>query len=352
MSKDGKTEQPTARRLKDARDEGQIPRSQEVATATSLLAALLVGMTVGPAIWRVWREQTAALLLLDTTGGDVRTLVTAAAARIFLAVVAPFALAGAFAGITSNIVQVGAKLRPKAAKPKLSRLSPKTGLERLKPASSLWELGRTAIKLGLVTAVVWSPLQSWQDHVYDGWTFQSGLGITGEILATIFLRVSVVAALVAVADYVWNRRKLTRNLRMTKEEVRHELKDQMGDPLLRSRRTQRARELSRNRMLASISDADVVITNPTHLAVALKYVPSEPAPKVLAKGADRAAARIRAEARRHGVMVTENVALARALFRRVKPGDYVPQALFEAVAVVLATVYRRRTRAAATGGLR
>jgi flagellar biosynthetic protein FlhB len=353
---DGKTEQPTPRRLKDARAEGQIPRSQEVGTAASLLAALLVGLAVGPPIWKVWQEQTVTLLTLDLTG-DVRTLVTSAAVRIFVSVVAPFAVAGTFAAIAGNVVQVGAKLRPKAAKPKLSRISPKAGLERLKPSTSLWELGRTAAKLGLVTAVVWSPLQSWRDSVQQGWTFASGLDATGEILATIFVRVIAVALLVAVADYVWNRRKMMRKLRMTKDEVRREAKDQMGDPMLRSRRSQRARELSRNRMMASVALADVVVTNPTHLAVALKYAPSEPAPKVLAKGADRAALRIRAEARRHGVLVTENVALARALFRRVKPGDYVPQALFEAVAVVLATVYRRRARtgphaAAPMGALR
>jgi flagellar biosynthetic protein FlhB len=186
---------------------------------------------------------------------------------------------------------------------------------------------------------------SWQDRVHEGWTFQSGISATGEILATIFVRVIAVSAAVAVADYLWNRRKLMRDLRMTKDEVRREAKDQMGDPLMRSRRAERGRQLSRNRMLAGVAQADVVITNPTHLAVALKYSPSEPAPRVVAKGADHAAAKIRAEARRYGILVTEDKPLARALFRRVRQGEYVPQALFEAVAVVLAIVYRRRAAA-------
>lgn len=339
---DGKTEQPTPRRIQQARDEGQIARSQEVGVAVSLVAALLVGLAVGPTMWSVWQVRMATLLSLDVTGGSPRALVTSAAAQMMLVVVAPFAFASVLAGVTGSVVQVGAQIKPKAARPKLSRAAPKAGLQRLKPSTSLWELGRTAIKLAFVTAAVWSPLMSWQSHIERGWTFQSGLAATGDILATIFVRVIAVAAVVAVADYVWNRRKLLRDLRMTKDEVRREMKDQMGDPMLRSRRSERARQLSRNRMLAGVSQADVVITNPTHLAVALKYVPSEPAPRVVAKGADSAAFKIRAEARRHGILVTEDVPLARALFRRVRQGDYVPQALFEAVAVVLATVYRRR----------
>jgi len=342
---DGKTEQPTPRRIKEASDEGQVARSQEVGVAVSLVAALMVGLAVGPTMWDLLLEQMWTLLTLDATAGSTRSAVTSAATRMMLAVVAPFAFASVLAGTTANVLQVGAQIKPKAARPKLSRAAPRAGLQRMKPSTSLWELGRTAVKLALVTAAVWSPLMSWQDRVHVGWTFQSGITATGDILATIFVRVIAVSAAVAVADYLWNRRKLMRDLRMTKDEVRREAKDQMGDPLMRSRRAERGRQLSRNRMLAGVAQADVVITNPTHLAVALKYSPSEPAPRVVAKGADHAAAKIRAEARRYGILVTEDKPLARALFRRVRQGDYVPQALFEAVAVVLAIVYRRRAAA-------
>lgn len=350
MANDGKTEQPTARRLADARDEGQIARSQEVGVAFSLVGALIVGLSIGPTAWALWQEQLAGLLSADVAGGGARALLLGSSARMVLAVVAPFAFASVVTGVVGNVVQVGAQVRVKAARPKLSRLSPKQGLARLKPATALWELGRTAVKLLLVTAVVWLPLMSWRQRISRGWTFGGGLSATGDVLATIFVRVIAVAAAVAIADYLWNRRKLQRDLRMTKDEVRREVKDQMGDPMLRSRRAEKARQLSRNRMLAAVSAADVVITNPTHLAIALKYTPPDPSPKVVAKGADHAAARIRAEAYRHGVLVTENRPLARALYRRVRLGGYVPQSLFEAVAVVLATVYRRRTRAAALAG--
>lgn len=134
---------------------------------------------------------------------------------------------------------------------------------------------------------------------------------------------------------------------MSMQEVKQEHKDSEGDPLVKSQRRRRAVELSRNRMLRDVALADVVITNPTHFAVALRYADGEGAPRVVAKGADKLAAKIRGLAHRHGVLVTENKPLARALYRRCKVGHYVPAALYEAVAVVLAVAYRRRGRVAA-----
>ena len=278
------------------------------------------------------------------TGGTVRDTLASSAATMMFVVVGPFSAAAVIAAIAGGAAQVGFQLRPKAARPKLSRAGLRAGLERLRPATAFWELGRTAVKLALLVVVVWLPAQGWREQIGRGWTFESGLAASGAMLATVVTRAIAVIAVVAVADLLWNRRKLRRDLRMTKDEVRRETKDQLGDPLLRARRSERARQLSRNRMLAGVAHADAVIVNPTHLAVALQYVPSEPAPRVVAKGADRLAAKICAEARRHGVLVTQNIPLARTLYRRVKPGEFIPHALFEAVAVVLATAYRRRAR--------
>ncbi len=347
---EGKTEQPTARRLKKARDEGQVPRSQEVAVAASLAGALIVAVAIGPRIWLVWQQNVAALLSVDLSRVAVRHTVAGVALEMIVVAVVPFFAATTIAAVTAGVGQVGIAFRPQLLRPKLSRIAPRAGLDRLRPSKALWELVRTALKLGLLAGAVWSPVLAWTEQVHRGWTLAGGLGATGEIIATVFIRAVAIAAVVAVADFLWNRRRTRRDLRMTKDEVRRELKEQMGDPLVRSRRTERARQLNRNRVLADIGQADVVITNPTHLAVVLKYVPSDPAPRVLTKGADRAAARICAQARRHGVPVLQNKPLARALFRRVRPGDYVPHALFEAVAIVLATVYRRR-RSAVAGGL-
>lgn len=343
---DGRTEQPTARRLREARERGQIARSAEVSVAATLLAALLAGVAAGPTIHELWRTELTSLLMLDVAGEGIRAVVESSAARMLLVGIVPFLVAGTVATLAGGAIQVGVRLRPKAARPQLSRVSPRAGLQRLKPSTTLWELGRTVGKLALLTAVVWGPLQAWRTQVDDGWTFAGGLTVTGDVLASVILRTIGISVAVAAADYAWNRRKTLRELRMTKDEVKRESRDQLGDPLLRARRTERARQLSRNRMLADVAHADAVIVNPTHLAIALRYDPSEPAPRVIAKGADRLAARICAEARRHGVLITQDIPLARTLYRRVKPGDLIPSALFEAVAVVLATAYRRRGRPA------
>ncbi len=146
---------------------------------------------------------------------------------------------------------------------------------------------------------------------------------------------------IAAADYGYQRWKTGREMRMSKEEVKQEHRNADGDPLIKGQRRRRALELSRNRMLGAVAGADVVVTNPTHFAVALAYADGDAAPRVVAKGTDRIAAKIRAEAYRNGVLVTENRPLARALYRRCKVGSFVPAALYEAVAIVLALAYRR-----------
>jgi flagellar biosynthetic protein FlhB len=145
-----------------------------------------------------------------------------------------------------------------------------------------------------------------------------------------------------VADYLVTRVRTKRSLRMTRRELLQEHKEMEGDPLVRMQRRRRHRELSRNRMIADVATADVVITNPTHLAVALRYRPGEPAPRVVAKGAGRLAQRIRRVAYRHGILVREDPPLARAIYGRCRVGQFIPPALYEAVAIVLAVAYRRR----------
>lgn len=342
---DGRTEQPTARRLRQAREQGQVARSQEPAVAASLLMGVLVVAAVGPTTWTTWELQVARLLTLRTSVDDLSGDVGSLAAAMAVVGIVPFLVGAVLAGLAAGVPQVGLRPRPKLLVPKWSRVGPKAGLNRLKPSVAGWELARSTVKLGALAALLWGPVSAWTDTVQRGWTFAGGIAATAEMLTTLLIRALGIALVVAAADYLWNRRRTARDLRMTKDEVRREVKDQMGDPLMRSRRAERARHLSRNRMMAAVGEADVVVTNPTHLAVALRYTPTEPAPRVVAKGADRMAARIRGEARRHGVGVVEDVGLARALFRRCRPGDFVPHTLYEAVAVVLATAYRRgRTR--------
>lgn len=339
---DGKTEKATPQRRQKARSEGTVARSQEVGVAASLVAAAVSLRVFGGSGIATLREETHLLLANPFTDSVHLGEVAGAAGRMALALGGPLLAAAVLAAVVAGVGQVGVRLTPKAAKPKLSHLSPKKGMERLKPARAGWELVRTAVKLGLLLAIVWVPLRDWSSSLAGGRNLDAGLAATLAQAWTVVGRAVALAAVIAAADYAWNRYRTAKELRMSKDEVRREHKDSEGDPLIRAQRRRRQSELSRNRMLRDVAFADVVVTNPTHLAVALRYADGEAAPRVVAKGADHLAAKIRAEAYRHGVTVTEDKPLARALYRACKPGQYVPSALYEAVAVVLALAYRRR----------
>jgi flagellar biosynthetic protein FlhB len=256
----------------------------------------------------------------------------------------PFLLAATVLGLAGGVGQVGFTLAPKAAKPKLSNLSIKKGLNRFKPSVFIWELVRTGAKLGLLVLFIWGPLQAWIARLGEPLGIIDAMAFTGGQVWQIVLRAAALALAIAAADYAVNRYRHVKELKMSKQELKEEFKSSEGDPMVRSARRQRARDMSRNRMIFDVALADVVVTNPTRLAIALKYDDDEPAPRVVAKGASKLAARIRAEARRNGIPVIEDKPLARALYRRIRIGHYIPATLFEAVAAVLAVAYRRKAR--------
>ncbi len=341
--KDEKTEKATPQRRKKAREEGQVARSQEVGVAGSLLVAAFFMQVFAPGAAETFQEETA-LLLGQTTGEYLPAeRVSGAVGRLVVAVVVPaMGLATAFA-LFSGFSQVGFKPSWKAAKPKLKRLNPKQGMEKLKPAKASWELVRALTKLGLLGLIVAGPLLGWADQM-QGRSLGHGVAEALDQAWALLLRAMLLAVAVAVADFAWQRWSHEKKLKMAKHEVKREHKDTEGDPQIRQMRKRKAAELSRNRMLTEVAHADVVVTNPTHLAVALRYGEGDAAPRVVAKGADHLAARIRHIAHRHGVTVTEDRALARSLYRRCKLDAYIPAALYEAVAVVLAMAYRRQGR--------
>ncbi len=340
---DGKTEKATPRRRTEARKEGQVARSTEVSVAASLIVALLVLRIIAPASADVFRDRS--LLLFTSLGTELPVdALKKALADIFLAVIVPFLAVALIAGLAGNIAQVGLKVTPKAARPKLEKVSPKAGIRRLAPSKAGWELFRTAVKLGLLAIAVWGPITDYIATMGRARPLVDGIGVTLDTVFAMLWRTILVAVAIAGVDYGYQKWQHERELRMSKEDVKRERKDQEGDPRIKAVRRRRQQELSRNRMLASIATADVVVTNPTHLAIALRYGPDDPAPVVVAKGADALAKKIREQAYRHGVMVIENKPVARALYRQVKLGGFVPTDLYDAVAIVIATVYRRRQR--------
>jgi flagellar biosynthetic protein FlhB len=343
-----RTEQPTSRRLRDARKRGQIARSKDATDAAELLAVLLVLVWVGP--WFVRRAGEAVRLGLERFGGgaDVvmnpglltRLAVDGMATLVVL--VAPFALASAVASIGMSSLQGGWNVASEALGFHWERLSPVAGLKRL------WgRVGLDLVKMAVaVTAIGWI---AWDvtaaalgDAPVYGRLAPALAAARGWEHALRLLRDAVIAfALIGAADYLLQRWRHTRSLRMTKQEVRDDLRLIEGNPEIKARVRRLQRDLVRRRMMAAVPTATVVITNPTEYAVALEYRREDmPAPRVVAKGKGALAARIRALAREHEVPLVENVPLAQSLYRGVEVGEFIPADLFGAVAEVLAYLIR------------
>lgn len=341
---DDKTEKATPHKRKEARKEGTVAKSQEIGTAVTLLVAIAVLKVFVPGGLEAFAREARLLFSSASVEQLQNGSLLGTVGRMSIAVLAPFLGATVLGATVAGVAQVGFKLTPKAAQPKLSNLKPSKGFEKFKPANLLWELVRNTAKLGLLFVLVWGPLSAWSDEPPLGLSLSGGLAAVAESMWTILTRLLLLSVLIAIADYAWNRYRTNKQLKMSKHDVKQEHKSQEGDPHVKGQRRRRQQDLSRNRMIGNAASADVVVTNPTHLAVALLYTVDEGAPRVVAKGADKLAARIRQEASRNGVPLTENKPLARALYRQVAVDSYVPAALFEAVATVLAVAYRRRGR--------
>ena len=342
-SKHDKTEKATPQRKKKARDEGQVARSQEVAVAGSFLAMIGVLAAGGSAmVDRAIGDITATLML--ATSDDALAGMPSLALNLFMTLAGPFLAAVVITGIAAGVAQVGVKFNGKLLKPKAKNLSPKKGLERFKPKQAAWELTKTVLKLSAVVAVVYPTISAWRDHLANDRTLAGAIDRLTTAYGGIIMRAALLALVIAALDFTFQKFKTNKKMMMSRRDIKREHRDSEGDPHQKAARKARQQEFSRNRMVADVATADVVLTNPTHLVVALRYDPDEAAPRVVAKGADHIAEKLKAVARRNGVPVTPDVPLARALFRQCKVGQYVPADLYHAVAVVLASAYRRSGR--------
>ena len=311
----------------------------------SFVAALLAFRVFAPFMGEELMRSGTAFFSRAGTGLGLDAA-GALALRLFVLGAVPVVGIALFFGVATGVGQVGFVVATKAAKPKLSHLSPKRGMERLKPARASWELIKTLLKLGLLAAIIWEPISDGVEQIAASGTLESGLATIASIAWSLLLRAALLSIVIGGADYAFQRYKTEQGMKMAKHEVKRESKDNEGDPLIRGQRRRRALEMNRNRLL-NVMTADVVVTNPTHFAVALSYSDPDPAPRVVAKGTDRQAKKIRRMAARHGVPIVEQRPLARALYRQVKVGKLIPVSLYEAAAVVLAEALRRRGRAAA-----
>jgi flagellar biosynthesis protein FlhB len=345
-----RTEQPTPKRRSEARRQGQLALSQEAFIAANLLActvalgmlgqkALLVSLGATRALWEPRAD-------LDMPGAmELLALATHATAVI----VGPVLAAAVLAGIAIGELQTRGNVATKRLAPSFQRLSPAANFNRLFRRQAAIELPKSVLKIALVGGVIWMAVRSSVDD-YLGLLYLPLVEIMRFQIATIlhaFLVGCAVLFVIAAIDYAYQYWQTEKALRMTKTEIKEERKQSEGDPLIKSRLRSLQFERARTRMMQAVPKADVVVTNPEHISIALKYERSSmAAPRVVARGAGYLALRIRELAREAGVPIVENRPLARALYRSVRVGDYVPEGLYKAVAEVLAYVYRLHPRKA------
>ncbi|MCK4658349.1 MAG: flagellar biosynthesis protein FlhB [Phycisphaerae bacterium] len=338
-----KTEAPTPRRLEEARNRGQVARSQDLSAAVLLLGGLLGLLVIGPDIWGGLLGNMRLGLGADrlTPEGDLGTLALAMAGGAFKNVVV-LMLILAVVALTVMYAQVGFLFTATPLTPSLAKLNPISGFKRLFSSRKVVELLLNLAKLSLVGGVAYLTVRSFEDRLVLAASvgFPTVFSMIWEMLFKLGLYLALVMLVLALLDYTYQRYRHTKELKMSKEEVKEELRSMEGDPILKRRRRQVQMQLAMQRMRKEVPEADVVVTNPTHYAVALKYTPdSMSAPKVVAKGADFLALRIREIAAAAGVPIVERPVLARMLFAEVEVGREVPGKFFEAVAEILAYVY-------------
>ena len=340
-----KTEEPTERRRREARERGQVAKSADVIAACVLGAAAAVLAAGGlPMAGRLAGLTAASLRTVrpTLTAADAAALADGAAGVLAESVL-PWLLLCAGAAAVGHFAQFGLLFSPQALTPKWSRVNPASGVTRLFSPRAAARLGGGLAKLtviaGTAAAVTWLALPNLLALTAAEPAVMFGL--LHHTLYTLGFWLAGTVAAVAAVDFLFQKWQHARELRMTKQEVRDELKNQEGDGQIKGRRREAHRKLTQARDLSIVATADVVLTNPTHYSVALKYEPeSMDAPVVVAKGADGLAFRIRELARGHAVPVLERPALARRLYRDVKVGRAVPEDLYGALIEVLALVYR------------
>ena len=340
-----RTEAPTARRRQEAREKGQVARSMDLNASLFLLAAFLalswLGRDLVMGLGTLERGIFARLGTVDFSVEGVTSL-TAELAFSTGRILAPLFAVLLIAGLATNLLQVGFLFTGQPLMPQFSRLNPVSGLRRLFSAQSAMRLAMSLVKVLVVAFAVWWVIRQEMDGL-PRLAGESAWGILGGISSAIFsaaMKLCAFLLALAVLDYLFQRWQHDQDLRMTKQEVKDELRRYEGDPHIRQRRLQLQRQFARERMMKAVQRADVVITNPTHLAVAIHYDSNkEGVPRVVAKGARLAALRIREIAGKAGVPIVERKPLAQALYKACKVGDWIPMELFQAVGEVLTFVY-------------
>lgn len=345
-----KTEEPSARRRSEAKQKGNVAKSAEINSAFIILIATfflyLSGGMILSKITLFLREYLLQAPTIELQENMVRSLFMAAASKIF-SVLAPFLVTIVIVGVLANVLQFGFIISGEALTPKFEKLNIIEGFKKFFALRSLVELVKGIVKIAIIGSIIYFTLAAKIDTFYRMMDETVGhiLIFLAQTSGEIMLKVALAMVILALLDYAYQKYEHEKNLKMTKEEVKEESKMLEGNPQIKARIREIQRSAARRRMMAAIPEADVVITNPTHYAVALKYDPAEhAAPHLIAKGERKIALRIKELAYEHNIPVVENPPLARLLVKHGEVGKEIPMEAYQAVAEILSYVYRLQNR--------
>lgn len=348
-----KTEDATSKKLQDVRKEGNVAKSREIPTAATLLALFIclkfaIGF-IGDKLLASFSEFYNLIPHYVEEGLNVYNFSGLFSKAIFslTIIILPFLLLGFVVALLSNVLQFKFQVTAKPLEPKFSKMNPINGFKRMFSLNTLMELLKSIAKVVLIGYIAYSVLSEHAKDIYILYdvSLSQGILLMYDIILELLIKIIVLFIGISAVDFMYQRWKFKQDNKMTKQEVKDEFKNQEGDPKVKGQQRQRMQQASQRRMMAAIPEADVVITNPTHFAVALSYKAGQgQAPIVVAKGADFLAGRIKEIARDSNVDIVENKPLARMLYYNVELGNEIPPELYQAVAEVLAYVYQLHNR--------
>ena len=358
FAKDGeggeKTEPATAKKLKDARKEGKVAKSKELTSAFDLIVLFLclkifvsyVGGNLLGLFDLVYGNMADFVRINEgyMSSQAVSTVLFPVIIRWLLTVLPLFAF-GVVITFLISVIQVGWTVSAKPMQPKLSKFNPINGFKRIFSKDTLFELVKSIFKVGIIIYIAYTSVRDEAGHLFILYELdlKQAIALVGTLIIDIGLKISIVYLIIGIADYAYQKWKFNDEMKMTKQEVKDEFKNTEGDPQIKGRQRRKMQEVSQRRMMQDVPKADVVITNPTHYAVALKYEAEvRPAPYVVAKGEDYLAQKIKEVARENNVEIVENKPLARMLYSNVDIGADIPPELYQAVAEILAVIFQKR----------
>ncbi len=341
-----RTEKATVKRREQARDRGQVARSTEVTSAVLLVAGMLVLVAGSGHFSAILGRNTSYLLSqahhLDPGNRVGLGEMVSGNLEVLLGALAPLLLAVMVAAVGANVAQVGFHASSKAIAFRSEKLNPFTGMKRFFQKTTYFEMVKHFLKITVIGLLAWATISGLMGSVTASAVLplEEIVSLAKADFVHLMIKLLLFMAFLGVIDWFWQKNRHEENLKMTRQEVKKENKDLEGDPQIKARVRGLQFEMARKRMLADVPTADVVVTNPTHFAVALKYAPGSAAPLVVAKGQDYVAQMIKKVARGARIPVIENKPLARSLHKQVDVGAGIPESLFQAVAEILAYVYR------------